>query len=87
MFRNWLGVFRLWETLQLQVEQGVLPVEALDRLGYNNTPNIAWNSFAFVCLWPAIQLNTSQSLIALVEAAVPPDSPSCPVEVSGVPGL
>ena len=84
VFRNWLGAFRLWETLQLQVEQGVLGPEALERLGYSNTPNVAWGSLGFVCLWPRIRANTSSSLISLIEGAAPDERPVCPVEVPDV---
>ena len=72
-FRNWLGISRIWETLQLQVEQGVIPSEALERLGYSNTANIAWSSIAFTCFWPAVRQNTSASLISLIETAAPPN--------------
>jgi hypothetical protein len=83
-FREYIGVFRIWETLHLQVEQNVLPEEALDRLGWSNGPNVMWQLPAFVCLWPAIRPNTSDELIALIEAARPSDLAPCSATVSGV---
>ena len=83
-FREYLGVFRVWETLHLQVEQNVLPDEALDRLGWSNGPNVMWQMPAFVCLWPAIRPNTSDQLIGLIEAARPSDLQPCSAAVSGV---
>ncbi len=68
---TWVGVLRVWETLQLQVEQGVLPQESLETLGWGNFAPILWSSAAFVCLWPTIRLNTSQSLISIIEDAEP----------------
>jgi hypothetical protein len=86
-FHTWVGVLRIWETLQLQVEQGVLPEESLETLGWHNTAPILWSSAAFVCLWPMIRRNTSQSLISIIERAEPQPTPECSFEVSGVPGL
>ena len=83
-FREYLGVFRVWETLHLQVEQNVLPDEALDRLGWSNGPTVMWQMPAFVCLWPAIRPNTSDQLIGLIEAARPSDLKPCSATVSGV---
>ena len=86
-FHHWVGVLRIWETLQLQVEQGLLPRESLETLGWHNTAPILWSSAAFVCLWPSIRLNTSRSLISIIEGAEPRPAPECLFEVSGVPGL
>ena len=83
-FREFLGVFRIWETLHLQIEQGVLPAEALSRLGWSNGPNVMWQMPAFVCLWPAIRPNTSDQLVGLIEASRPPDLMPCTAIVSGV---
>ena len=83
-FRYLLGVFRIWETLYLQIEQGVLPAEALDRLGWGNGPHVMWQGRDFVCLWPAIRPNTSDQLTALIEAARPSDLVPCSATVSGV---
>jgi hypothetical protein len=87
IFRNWLGVFRIWETLQRQVDLGVLDATDIEAMGFGNTPNIAWDSVAFRCFWPAVQANTSLELVALMEAAAPLDVDDCPVEVLGVPGM
>ena len=85
-FRGWLGILRIWETLQLQIEQGILPVDALDRLGWNNTPAVAWRSVAFVCVLPAIRQNTSESLMSVIEAGAPLDVPTCPFQEVPLPG-
>ena len=86
-FHTWVGVLRIWETLQLQVDQGVLPKESLETLGWHNTAPILWSSAAFVCLWPTIRLNTSQALVSIIGRAEPQPAPECRFEVSGVPGL
>ena len=86
-FRNWLGIFRVWETLQRQVDLGLLEAADIEAMGFGNTPNVAWGSVAFRCFWPAVRANTSSDLVALMESSAPPDANDCPVEVLGVTGM
>jgi hypothetical protein len=50
----WTSWMRLAETVLLQVEQGLLPAGAMERLGYANVVNYL-KIPAFVCLWPRMR--------------------------------
>ncbi len=50
-----ISVARLQETLLLQVEQGLLDVDALNSLGYTLEEHPAVNTPAFRCIWPDIR--------------------------------
>ena len=73
---EWTGWVRLLETLQLQIELGVLPSDAVERLGF------VWATESlseplFSCLWPMIKRDVSAPVIALVESKHPPDQFDC----------
>jgi hypothetical protein len=58
---DWAQVYSIWtawirnaEVLALQVEQGLLPPDAMDDLGYRPGPHAAFPSPALECLWPRI---------------------------------
>lgn len=71
----WAGWLALTETALLQVEQGVLPPEAMERLGFRNARG-QWltQSPTFGCVWPGLRVNVSQALRAHIEdGADPPD--------------
>jgi hypothetical protein len=57
---------RLGETVLLQVEQGLLPEDAMERLGYQG-----WKSFAeeqwMVCAWRVIRRGASKAFRDYVE--------------------
>ncbi len=59
---------RLGETVLLQVEQGLLPEDAMERLGYR-----AWKSFVAypktACIWPIIRIGASDAFRNYVEGA------------------
>ena len=80
-----LSAQRLTETLELQVELGVLPPDAMKRLGYDTDWSEMWALQAFSCAWPLlVSPGTSPRLRAEVEAARPEDLPTCPVDVAAV---
>jgi len=76
--RMWIEVMRLYETLQLQVEQGLLPAGGLDRLGYGGTPEMVWTAAGFVCLWPFnLRDFVGEVTRAAIEAAEPAEHFDC----------
>ena len=60
---------RLLETILLQVEQDVLPPDAMQRLGYD------WGAIlsvpGFSCLWPYTSTDLGSSVRELIEASTP----------------
>ena len=85
-WRQWVEIMRLYETLQLQVEQGILPEEAVDRLGYGGTPEMVWTQAGFVCLWPFNLRNfVGEALRAAIEAAEPAEHFDCShIDLEGI---
>ena len=73
---EWTGWVRLLETLLLQIEQGILPPDAVQRLGF------VWASESlaepqFACVWPLIRRDVSPSVISFVEEKHQPDQFDC----------
>ncbi len=72
------GIARLGETVLLQVEQGLLPPDALDRLGFRG-----WKEIFEVedpknaCIWPLIRPGVSSSFREFVEGAKNVDAIDC----------
>ena len=72
-----LSVFaRLGETLLLQVEEGILPPDAMERLGY-----VGWQSIfedpTDACVWPLIRPGVSASFRQFVEEGRDPNAIDC----------
>ncbi len=67
---------RLGETVLLQVEQGLLPPDAMERLGY-----VGWESTFYVpknaCVWPLIRPWVSVAFRQFVEEGRDPDAIDC----------
>ncbi len=67
---------RLGETVLLQVEQGLLPFDAMERLGY-----AGWKTLFEVpktaCVWPLIRPGVSKSFRKFVEGSQPPNQVDC----------
>lgn len=60
---------RMLETILLQVEQGLLPPDAMARLGYNWGP---WLSDpAYACLWPELRTQVGASVRKWIEDSTP----------------
>ena len=47
-------VMRRWETVYLQVEQGLLPDDPMERLGFGVSPRVYWPN-TFDRLWPQVR--------------------------------
>ena len=56
---------RMLEMIQLQVEQGLLSPDAVDRLGYNWGPILS--NPAMACMWPELRTQVSASVQKLIE--------------------
>ena len=67
---------RLGETVLLQVEQVLLPFDAMERLGY-----AGWMTLFEVpktaCVWPLIRPGVSKSFRKFVEGSQPPNQVDC----------
>ena len=81
MDRAFRAEFRLVETLLLQVEQRLLPRDAISRLGFDVA---GWLRFpATVCLWPEIRVG--DGVRELVErGTLPEDRAECPVDLTAL---
>ena len=62
---------RMLETIQLQVEQGLLAPDATERLGYNWGPILSNPGFA--CLWPDLRTHVGQGVRKFIEDSTPPE--------------
>ena len=76
-FGNKVTTFaRLGETVLLQVEQGLLPPDAMERLGY-----VGWESILeapkYACVWPLIRPGVSASFRQFVEGERYPNAIDC----------
>ena len=60
---------RMLETVLLQVDQGLLPSDAITRLGYNWGPILS--NPAFACLWPDLRTRVGPSVRKFVEDSTP----------------
>ena len=67
---------RLGETVLLQVEQGILPPDAMDRLGYRGWKEI-FNVPKYACVWPLIRPGASASFREFVEGGQDPNAIDC----------
>ncbi len=76
-FATKMTVFaRLGETVLLQVEQGLLPVDAMERLGYRGWLETFENP-KVACIWPLIRPGVSTSFREFVEGAQKADAIDC----------
>lgn len=98
-WRQWYNKFsvfaRLAETTWLQVEQGLLPEDAMERLGFSgwrdifdpSAPNYGGPKVA--CVWPLIRPVVSPSFRQFVEEGADPTAIDCSgfaVPVAAIPG-
>lgn len=60
---------RMLETILLQVEQGLLPPDAMARLGYKWGPVLSDPSYA--CLWPELRRGAGPSVRQFIEDSTP----------------
>jgi len=74
---------RMFETIYLQTEQGLLRSDAIDRLGYDWGPMLAEPAFA--CVWPKLSLGVGESARRAIEAMTPvEDRFHCEVDIQAV---
>jgi hypothetical protein len=74
---------RMLEMIQLQVEQGLLPPDAVARLGYNWGPIL--NNPAMACIWPELRTQVSGSVRKLIEDSTPAgDRVPCQVDLQAL---
>ena len=81
--RMWLADLRMLETILLQVDQGLLPPDAMSRLGYNwgavlKDPDIA-------CLWPELETRVGSGVRQYIEDSTPEaDRAVCRVDLKAL---
>ena len=67
---------RLAETVLLQIEQGLLPPDAMERLGYSGwISSLQYSKSA--CVWPVVRSSVSTSFREYVESAQDPSNVDC----------
>lgn len=83
---SWLQTMTWWdswlrrlETVLIQVEEGLLPDDALERLGYSIWKNMSHPHF--ICVWPMLREWAGQSVREYLELHSPPESEACPMPV------
>ena len=84
LFRSSLDGLRMAETVQLQVEQAVLPADAMERLGYNWYRTGFLSQPAAHCIWPMLRSGLSATILEYVERTPQAARAECP---SDLPGL
>ena len=67
---------RLGETVLLQIEQGLLPTDAMERLGFIGWMRI-FEDPKTACIWPSIRADVSASFSQYVEGAQPTEAIDC----------
>ena len=67
---------RLGETVLLQVEQGLLPPDAMLRLGYSGWRTL-FQQPKYACVWPLIRLGVSEGFQQFVEEGQDPNAIDC----------
>jgi len=75
---------RILETLLLQVEQGLLDVDALNSLGYTLEENPLVNTPAYWCIWPEIRDFHGDSVRSLVEQAFQANPLDCEIDIQAL---
>jgi len=74
---------RMLEMIQLQVEQGLLPSDAVARLGYNWGPIL--RNPAMACMWPELRPQVGSSVRKLIEDSTPAaDRVACQVDLEAL---
>jgi hypothetical protein len=67
--RMYTADLRMLETILLQVDQGLLPSDAMERLGYNWGPVLS--NPAYACLWPELRTQVGPSVRRYIEDSTP----------------
>jgi hypothetical protein len=81
--RIYAADLRMFETILLQVEQGLLPADAMARLGYNWGPVLG--SPGMACLWPELRPQVGPSVRKAIEESTPKvDRFACRVDLQAL---
>lgn len=75
---------RILETLLIQVEQGLLDVDALNSLGYTLEESPLVNTPAFWCIWPDIRDFHGDSVRRLVEQSFQANPFDCQIDIQAL---
>lgn len=74
---------RMLETILLQVEQGLLPPDAMVRLGYDWGPVLS--DPAYACLWPELRAGAGPSVRQFIDDSTPEaDRFACQVDLKAL---
>ena len=76
-----IAALRILEGIHLQVEQGLLGSDAMERFGITIGSNEAVNTAGFRCIWPDVRSDVGPSLRILVDEALGSSQIDCPVDV------
>jgi hypothetical protein len=79
-YRLQLSGLRMVETLLVQVEEGLLRPDAMDRLGYAIEGNPSLATPGFQCIWPDLSGFIGPSLRSLMEGALGADRFECGID-------
>ncbi len=82
-YRAQVAGLRMVETVQLQVEQGLLDEDAMSRLGYDlSGHHVALDTPAFRCVWDDLRGFVGESLRGLIESSR--EMGQCPVDLEAL---
>ena len=76
-----IAALRMLEGIQLQVEQGLLGSDAMERFGITIGSNEAVNTPGFRCIWPDLRSAVGPSLRILIDEALGSGQSDCPVDI------
>ena len=77
-----LSSLRLFETVLLQTDQGVLAADALDQLGYAMSAQRATPGFQ--CVWPDLRLAVGSRLMSLYDSTLRAEQFRCNVDIKAL---
>jgi hypothetical protein len=76
-----IAALRILEGTHLQVEQGLLSSDAMERFGITIGSNEAVNTPGFRCIWPDLRNAVGPSLRILIDDALGSGQFDCPVDI------
>jgi hypothetical protein len=85
LWRSAMAGLRLAETVLLQSQQGVLPEEAMEQLGYAYFGRGFLTQPGIACLWPELRNAVGSSMRDYVEQTPVEDRPTCPAPPERLP--
>ena len=85
LWRSVMAGLRLAETVLLQSQQGVLPDEAMEQLGYAYFGRGFLTQPAIACIWPELRNAVGTSMREYVEQTPQSSRPNCPIPPENLP--